>query len=57
MVADADFTAAVVRDTVIPLLSDPQRLQAMGAAASLLGHRDADVTLARMVIDTAKEWL
>jgi UDP-N-acetylglucosamine--N-acetylmuramyl-(pentapeptide) pyrophosphoryl-undecaprenol N-acetylglucosamine transferase len=57
LVADADFTAQVVRDTVLPLLGDPERLAAMGDAAASLGHRDADVTLARMVIQTAEEWL
>jgi hypothetical protein len=29
----------------------------MGSAASRLGRRDADLTLARMVIETAEEWL
>jgi UDP-N-acetylglucosamine--N-acetylmuramyl-(pentapeptide) pyrophosphoryl-undecaprenol N-acetylglucosamine transferase len=57
LVADADLDAAAVRDTVLPLLTDPERLLAMGAAASGLGRRDADVTLARMVIATAEEWL
>ena len=36
---------------------DHDRLQAMSVAAATLGHRDADMTLARMVVETAQEWL
>jgi UDP-N-acetylglucosamine--N-acetylmuramyl-(pentapeptide) pyrophosphoryl-undecaprenol N-acetylglucosamine transferase len=57
IIADADLDPAAVRDTVLPLLIDPERLRGMSSAASALGHRDADVTLARMVIETAEEWL
>src|SRR6185295_1569060 len=35
------------------LLADPARLEAMSKAASTLGHRDADVALARLVLDLA----
>jgi UDP-N-acetylglucosamine--N-acetylmuramyl-(pentapeptide) pyrophosphoryl-undecaprenol N-acetylglucosamine transferase len=56
VVADADLDAAAVRDIVLPLLVDPDRLLAMGSAAAGLGHRDADVALAHMVIDTAEKW-
>ncbi|MDX6254511.1 MAG: UDP-N-acetylglucosamine--N-acetylmuramyl-(pentapeptide) pyrophosphoryl-undecaprenol [Frankiales bacterium] len=57
LIADSDLDAAAVRDTVLTLLTDAQRLLEMGAAAASLGRRDADVTLARMVIETAQEWL
>ena len=57
IVADSDLDAAAVRDTVLPLIVDPDRLQAMGSAAASLGRRDADVTLAQMVIDTAARWM
>jgi UDP-N-acetylglucosamine--N-acetylmuramyl-(pentapeptide) pyrophosphoryl-undecaprenol N-acetylglucosamine transferase len=57
IIADADLDPAAVRDTVLPLLIDPDRLRGMSSAASALGHRHADVTLARMVIETAEEWL
>ena len=57
VIADSDLDAAAVRDTVLPLLVDPERLLAMGSAAAALGRRDADVALARMVIAAAEEWL
>ncbi len=50
LVADADLDAARLREQVLPLLRDADRLAAMGAAAAGLGHRDADVDLARLVL-------
>ncbi len=55
LVADAAFDAAYVRDTVLPLIHDRARLAAMAAAASLLGHRDADEALADLVLRAAGE--
>jgi UDP-N-acetylglucosamine--N-acetylmuramyl-(pentapeptide) pyrophosphoryl-undecaprenol N-acetylglucosamine transferase len=57
LVADADLDAAAVRDIVVPLVVDHERLVAMGSAAAGLGRRDADVVLAQLVIDTAQRWL
>jgi UDP-N-acetylglucosamine--N-acetylmuramyl-(pentapeptide) pyrophosphoryl-undecaprenol N-acetylglucosamine transferase len=54
LVADADCDAAWIERTVLPLLSDPDRLAAMSAAAAGLGHRNADETLARMVLAAAR---
>jgi UDP-N-acetylglucosamine--N-acetylmuramyl-(pentapeptide) pyrophosphoryl-undecaprenol N-acetylglucosamine transferase len=53
LVDDDALDAAWVRDHVLPLLQDPHRLAAMGAKAAALGHRDADVALARLVLDAA----
>jgi UDP-N-acetylglucosamine--N-acetylmuramyl-(pentapeptide) pyrophosphoryl-undecaprenol N-acetylglucosamine transferase len=53
MVADAECTPEWVAATLPPILSDPARLAAMGKAAGGLGHRDADVALARVVLDLA----
>ncbi|MGI8536697.1 MAG: undecaprenyldiphospho-muramoylpentapeptide beta-N-acetylglucosaminyltransferase [Mycobacteriales bacterium] len=53
-VDDADFDPAYLRETVLPLLADPARLAAMGAAASALGHRDADEALADLVLQAAR---
>ena len=50
LVDDADFDPDLVRTTVLPLLGDPARLAAMGAAAASLGHRDADEALADLVL-------
>ena len=50
LVDDAAFDAGAVRATVLPLLRDPARLAAMGAAAAALGHRDADEALADLVL-------
>ncbi|MFZ5852769.1 MAG: undecaprenyldiphospho-muramoylpentapeptide beta-N-acetylglucosaminyltransferase [Actinomycetota bacterium] len=49
LVADAACTADWVRTTLLPLLGEPDRLAAMGAAAARLGRRDADEALARLV--------
>jgi UDP-N-acetylglucosamine--N-acetylmuramyl-(pentapeptide) pyrophosphoryl-undecaprenol N-acetylglucosamine transferase len=53
LVQDADLDADCLRDTVLPLLTDPPRLAAMSAAASRLGHRDADEALADLVLRAA----
>ena len=54
LVRDAELDADRVRDEVVPLLRDPDRLAAMGASAARLGHRDADVALARLVLEAAQ---
>jgi UDP-N-acetylglucosamine--N-acetylmuramyl-(pentapeptide) pyrophosphoryl-undecaprenol N-acetylglucosamine transferase len=54
MVADAEFTSAWVTDHVPPLVTDADRLAAMGAAASARIPRDADEKLARIVLETAE---
>jgi len=53
LVDDAACTSEWVAATLVPLLSDAGRLEAMGKAAAALGHRDADVVLARMVLEAA----
>ncbi|MER6901996.1 glycosyltransferase, partial [Amycolatopsis sp. NPDC000740] len=53
MVADADLTAEKVAELVIPLVTDADRVAAMSAAAVGLGHREADETLARIVLEAA----
>jgi UDP-N-acetylglucosamine--N-acetylmuramyl-(pentapeptide) pyrophosphoryl-undecaprenol N-acetylglucosamine transferase len=53
IVDDADCTSGWVRSTLVPLLGDPDRLAAMGAAAAGLGRRDADDRLVAMVLRAA----
>ncbi|MFI9453912.1 undecaprenyldiphospho-muramoylpentapeptide beta-N-acetylglucosaminyltransferase [Amycolatopsis sp. NPDC052450] len=53
MVADADLTPAKVAELVIPLVSDADRVAKMSAAAVGLGHREADETLAKIVLEAA----
>ena len=53
MVADAHCTPEWLAATLPPILADPARLEAMAKAASGLGHRDADVALARLVLELA----
>ncbi len=53
MVVDAACTPAWVRETLAPLLVDPQRLATMGAAAARFGRRDADERLADLVLVAA----
>ncbi len=54
LVPDRAMTAEWVADTVPGLIGDAERLAAMGAAASALVPRDADVRLARIVLETAR---
>jgi UDP-N-acetylglucosamine--N-acetylmuramyl-(pentapeptide) pyrophosphoryl-undecaprenol N-acetylglucosamine transferase len=53
LVPDAELTAEWVAATVPGLVTDADRLAAMGAAASALIPRDADDKLARIVLETA----
>jgi UDP-N-acetylglucosamine--N-acetylmuramyl-(pentapeptide) pyrophosphoryl-undecaprenol N-acetylglucosamine transferase len=53
LVEDAALDAAWIRRHVVPLLSDPTRIAGMSARAAALGHRDADVALARLVLQAA----
>jgi UDP-N-acetylglucosamine--N-acetylmuramyl-(pentapeptide) pyrophosphoryl-undecaprenol N-acetylglucosamine transferase len=54
LVEDAEFTADWVTARVPPLATDPERLAAMGAAASGVIPRDADEKLARIVLETGR---
>jgi UDP-N-acetylglucosamine--N-acetylmuramyl-(pentapeptide) pyrophosphoryl-undecaprenol N-acetylglucosamine transferase len=54
LVADAAVTTEWVAATVPGLLTDVDRLAAMGAAASALVPRDADEKLARIVVEAAR---
>lgn len=51
LVDDASCTPDWVASTLVPVLADPARVEAMGKAAAGLGARDADVVLARMILD------
>ncbi|MGD9527655.1 MAG: undecaprenyldiphospho-muramoylpentapeptide beta-N-acetylglucosaminyltransferase [Pseudonocardia sp.] len=53
LVDDAELTGERVHAELAPLLADPGRLAAMGAAARASGHADADERLARVVLDVA----
>ena len=54
LVRDEDLTPEWVRDHVPQLLSDADRLTAMGAAAAKAMPLDADEKLARMVLEAAR---
>ncbi|GLW21017.1 MULTISPECIES: undecaprenyldiphospho-muramoylpentapeptide beta-N-acetylglucosaminyltransferase [Microbispora] len=53
MVDDADLSAAWIVQTLLPILNDPERVVAMSEAASRMGRKDADTTLARKVLEIA----
>lgn len=55
LVDDADLSADWVRDEVLPRITDPQALVTMSVAAARSGARDADVVLARRVLQVAAE--
>ena len=54
LVPDADLTPAKVAELVIPILTDPRRLNAMSRAAMGSGSKTAADVLARMVLEAAK---
>jgi UDP-N-acetylglucosamine--N-acetylmuramyl-(pentapeptide) pyrophosphoryl-undecaprenol N-acetylglucosamine transferase len=54
MVDDAALTPQTITETVIPMLTDPDRLAAMSKAARGTGHREAADVLARMVLEVAR---
>jgi UDP-N-acetylglucosamine--N-acetylmuramyl-(pentapeptide) pyrophosphoryl-undecaprenol N-acetylglucosamine transferase len=54
LVEDAELSPEWIRANVLPVLSDADRVAHMSEAASLLGRRDADVALARMVVDVVR---
>ena len=51
LVDDAELTPDWLERTVIPLVRDPQRLYAMGAAAAAYGRRDGDEALLNFVYE------
>ncbi|WP_024803768.1 undecaprenyldiphospho-muramoylpentapeptide beta-N-acetylglucosaminyltransferase [Nocardia sp. BMG51109] len=53
IVPDSELTEKYVIDEVIPLLTDPSRLAAMGSAAAGAGHREAADAVARIVVEVA----
>ena len=50
IVNDADLTAAWIRDTLLPVLLDPELVAAMSEAAADMGRGDADRRLAAAVL-------
>ncbi|HEX4818283.1 MAG TPA: undecaprenyldiphospho-muramoylpentapeptide beta-N-acetylglucosaminyltransferase [Nonomuraea sp.] len=54
MVDDTDLSPDWIIHTVLPLLHDPERVAAMSEAASRLGRKDADIMLARKVLEIAR---
>ncbi len=53
LVPDAELTSTRALDELLPLLTDPVRLAAMGAAALAGGHAGADEALAALVFEAA----
>lgn len=55
LVDDATLTSLWIESMLIPLLTDPLRLQAMSQAARGIIKTDADESLARMILEVAGE--
>ncbi|MEV0228945.1 undecaprenyldiphospho-muramoylpentapeptide beta-N-acetylglucosaminyltransferase [Nonomuraea sp. NPDC050786] len=53
-VDDADLSPEWIIHNVLPILRDPERVAAMSEAASRLGRKDADIMLARKVLEIAR---
>jgi UDP-N-acetylglucosamine--N-acetylmuramyl-(pentapeptide) pyrophosphoryl-undecaprenol N-acetylglucosamine transferase len=51
LVEDAELTPEWIRQALLPVLSDTERIARMSEAAARMGRRDADVALARMVFE------
>lgn len=54
LVDDADLTGDRALAELLPILTDPARIAAMGAAARASGHADADERLAQVVFEAAE---
>jgi UDP-N-acetylglucosamine--N-acetylmuramyl-(pentapeptide) pyrophosphoryl-undecaprenol N-acetylglucosamine transferase len=54
MADDAELSPDWIIHHVLPLLHDPERVAAMSEAASRLGRKDADIMLARKVMEIAR---
>jgi UDP-N-acetylglucosamine--N-acetylmuramyl-(pentapeptide) pyrophosphoryl-undecaprenol N-acetylglucosamine transferase len=54
LVSDADLSPEWIRDTLLPVLVDVNRVADMSQTASSLGRRDADRWLAEAVIEVVK---
>jgi UDP-N-acetylglucosamine--N-acetylmuramyl-(pentapeptide) pyrophosphoryl-undecaprenol N-acetylglucosamine transferase len=55
LVDNADLDPAWIQTTLIPVLTDPERIAAMSAHASAAGAPDADVVLAQHVLSIVAE--
>ena len=55
LVDDADLTPAWVLAELVPRITDPDTVAAMSRAAAHAGSRDADIVLARHVLNVAAE--
>ncbi|MEP6853431.1 MAG: UDP-N-acetylglucosamine--N-acetylmuramyl-(pentapeptide) pyrophosphoryl-undecaprenol N-acetylglucosamine transferase [bacterium] len=53
LVDDADLSPSWIRDSVLPVLTDPDALAHMVKAAGLAGRRDGDLALAELVAAAA----
>ncbi|WP_019877659.1 undecaprenyldiphospho-muramoylpentapeptide beta-N-acetylglucosaminyltransferase [Sporichthya polymorpha] len=51
VVEDSTVSAAWISENVVPLMGDPARMTAMGAAAAAHGRRDADEALVDLVLE------
>jgi UDP-N-acetylglucosamine--N-acetylmuramyl-(pentapeptide) pyrophosphoryl-undecaprenol N-acetylglucosamine transferase len=54
MIDDAELSPEWIVHHVLPLLHDPERVAAMSEAAARLGRKDADIMLARKVLEIAR---
>ncbi|MFB9304657.1 undecaprenyldiphospho-muramoylpentapeptide beta-N-acetylglucosaminyltransferase [Kibdelosporangium philippinense] len=55
MIPDNELSPDKLREVLLPLLTNPRRLSAMGAAAQSTGHGSAADVLAKMVLDVVRK--
>jgi UDP-N-acetylglucosamine--N-acetylmuramyl-(pentapeptide) pyrophosphoryl-undecaprenol N-acetylglucosamine transferase len=51
VIDDSDLSPDWIIQNVLPILRDPERVATMSEAAAAMGRRDADVALARKVLE------
>jgi UDP-N-acetylglucosamine--N-acetylmuramyl-(pentapeptide) pyrophosphoryl-undecaprenol N-acetylglucosamine transferase len=56
LVVDAELTPGWLEQHALPLVTDPDRLAAMGAAAAAYGRRDGDEALREFVLEAVARW-
>jgi UDP-N-acetylglucosamine--N-acetylmuramyl-(pentapeptide) pyrophosphoryl-undecaprenol N-acetylglucosamine transferase len=56
LVDDAELTPDWIERTLLPLIRDPERLAAMGAAAAGYGRRDGDEALREFLLEAIASW-
>jgi UDP-N-acetylglucosamine:LPS N-acetylglucosamine transferase len=53
MISDVEFTADFVRNQILPVVTNAEKLAEMSKASARLGHKDSATELANLVLTIA----